>query len=90
MVHRATRRATPILAFTPIEIELLARTAAKKEQTKHGPAASLGDYLNQLARPGGYLNRSNGGPPGITVVWRGMARLMDIAFGFELASGTCG
>jgi len=90
MMQRATRRAAPTLVFTPLEVELLARTAAKKAQAKLGPAASLSDYLNQLARLGGYLNRSNDGPPGITVVWRGMARLTDIAFGYELASGTCG
>jgi hypothetical protein len=90
MMQRATRRAAPTLAFSALEVELLKQTAAKKAHTKLGPAASLNDYLNQLARLGGYLNRSSDGPPGITVVWRGMARLTDIALGYELASGNCG
>jgi len=46
--------------------------------------------LTQLARLGGYLNRSSDGPPGNTVMWRGMARLTDIALGYELAGGSCG
>jgi len=33
---------------------------------------------------GGHLNRNNDGPPGNTVIWRGMARLTDIEIGFQL------
>lgn len=90
MLQRATRHAVPKLAFTPLEVELLARTAGKRGGTDPARALSLNECLAQLARLGGYLNRSSDGPPGITVMWRGMARLTDIAIGYELASGSCG
>lgn len=80
----------PKLVFTPLEVELLARTAGKRGGTDPGRALSLNECLAQLARLGGYLNRSSDGPPGISVMWRGMARLTIIAFGYELAGGTCG
>lgn len=86
MLQRATSRAAPTLVFTELEIELLARV------TQRSPRAhrALGQDLLQLACLGGYLNRASDGPPGITVVWRGMARLTDIALGYEIARGTCG
>jgi hypothetical protein len=90
MMQRATRRAVPSLAFTALEIELLARTAARRDDLVRGADLSLHDCLAQLARLGGYLNRSSDGPPGNTVVWRGMARLTDIALGYELAGESCG
>ena len=39
---------------------------------------------------GDHLYRSSDGPPGNTVMWRGMTRLTDIALGYELAGGSCG
>jgi hypothetical protein len=90
MMQRATRRAEPSIAFTALEIELLARTDAKRDCSNRGADLSLRDCVAQLARLGGYLNRSSDGPPGNTVVWRGMARLTDIALGYELAGGSCG
>ena len=39
-------------------------------------AVSLGQALLLVARLGGYLNRSNDGPPGHQTVWEGYARLV--------------
>lgn len=85
MMQRATRRATPTLAFTTLEVNLLSRIGGK-DSTKPGRrAASLHFCLLQLARLGGYLNRRGDGPPGNTVMWRGMTRLTDVAIGYTLA-----
>jgi hypothetical protein len=53
-------------------------------------AGNLGDYLVRIARLGGYLARKNDGPPGNTVMWRGLSRLTDIQLGFLLARGDVG
>ncbi len=90
MMQRVTRRAAPRLAFTALEIELLARTAKRRTSSVSGANLSLHDCLVQLARLGGYLDRASDGPPGNTIMWRGMARLTDIALGYELAGGSCG
>jgi hypothetical protein len=50
----------------------------------------LSTYLIRIARLGGYLARSNDGPPGNTVMWRGLCRLTDIQLGFLLAKGDVG
>jgi len=34
-----------------------------------------------IAKLGGYLGRKSDDPPGIIVLWRGLTRLNDIAFG---------
>jgi hypothetical protein len=76
-------------AFTPLEIDLLHRTGGPSDSSKRMP---LGSCIVQLAKLGGYLARTRDPPPGITVIWRGMARLTDIELGFLLASRTpsCG
>jgi len=40
--------------------------------------------LHAVAKLGGYLNRENDGPPGNTVLWGGLSRLIDLHLGFEL------
>lgn len=90
MLRSATASAKPTLAFTPLEVDLLARAAAKSGRADPGQVLSLQECVVQLATLGGYLNRASDRPPGITVIWRGMARLTDIAFGYELAGGSCG
>jgi len=90
MMQRTTHRAAPGLAFTPLEIELLARAAGERQDFASGRDLSLQECLIQLARLGGYMNRARDKPPGNTVMWRGLARLSDIAIGYELRGGTCG
>ncbi|MER9151851.1 IS4 family transposase, partial [Mesorhizobium opportunistum] len=48
-------------------------------------------YLLQIAMLGGYLARKHDPPPGNMVVWRGMTRLHDTAFGISIGSSRrCG
>jgi len=49
------------------------------------PFLAPSDYLMALARLGDYLARTREPPPGHTVLWRGMVRLMDIELSYELA-----
>jgi hypothetical protein len=88
MMRRTTNRAAPSLAFTPLEIELLARTVEDGPKRTH--PRLLNHCLMQLARLGGYLNRAGDRPPGNTVMWRGLTRLTDIAIGYELGRDNCG
>ena len=53
----------------------------KKELPKKAP--SLGDFIKMVAAFGGYVNRKNEGPPGVKVVWKGMARMLDFALAWE-------
>lgn len=89
MPHRSMLKATPTRAFTPLEVELLERLGSGRSARSRAPP-SLQSSLLQLARLGGYLNRATDGPPGNTVLWRGMTRLADIALGFELATKDVG
>ena len=41
-------------------------------------------YLVEVAKLGGHLARTKDPPRGNLVVWRGLTRLTDILFGFEL------
>jgi hypothetical protein len=86
MVGRAAPRADARLAITAAELALLDRFApdlAAGERT-------LSAYVLKIARLGGYLARSRDPPPGNLVMWRGFARLADIALGAALASASPG
>jgi hypothetical protein len=81
MVARNCPEASPKLAFTQIEINLLDQLIKdKKDNSKKLPY-----YITKIARLGGYLARASDPPPGNLVIWRGFNRLTDIAFGFYLA-----
>lgn len=84
MLNRSTRHAKPTLAFTPIEVELLTYLTPERKQTHTQRSPTLQACLTQLARLGGYLNRTGDGPPGNTVIWRGLSRLTDIELGYLL------
>lgn len=53
----------------------------KKELPKEAP--SLGEFIKMIATLGGYVNRRSEGPPGVKVVWKGMARMIDFALAWE-------
>jgi hypothetical protein len=89
MLNRSTRHASPNLAFTPLEIDLLNRLASH-EARPPGRQHSLSGCVTQLARLGGYLARKGDAPPGNTVIWRGLARLTDIEIGFILGTQNVG
>lgn len=85
MINRSSPDVSPTTALTDIKIQLLDRllqdTAAQPKSSR-----SLSTYLVKVARLGGYLARSGDSPPGPTVMWRGVARLVDIELGFSLGS----
>lgn len=83
MMNRAAPDAVPRIALTELETKLLDHLVPDK---RPDPSRSngLGDYLLKIARLGGYLARAKDPPPGNTVMWRGMARLTDIALGAQL------
>ena len=89
MINRAAPQASPRLALDDDEIALLDRLRPARPATG-GVAASLGTYLIQIARLGGYLARAHDPPPGNTVMWRGWSRLMDIKLGATLSDPTYG
>ncbi len=89
MVRRSSPGAAPTLALTQLELELLDRMARDKPSASSQPK-DLSVYLVKIARLGGYLDRANDPPPGVIVMWRGLARLTDLAAGYSIASAKCG
>ena len=83
MVNRAVLNASPMLALTSLEIDLLDKL--DKQNNGHKNKKNLSYYIIQIAKLGGYLSRSNDGPPGNIVMWRGLSRLTDIRLGFDFA-----
>jgi hypothetical protein len=84
MLNRTCPDAEPGLALTHAEIELLDHLV--KDSKRSRKALPLSRYLEKIAQLGGYLARTSDAAPGNTVMWRGMRRLADMQFGFNLAS----
>ena len=89
MMNRSLPAASPTLAFTALEIQLLDRLV-KDQGIRRTQRKSLATYLTKLARLGGYLARASDAPPGNRVVWRGLSRLTDIELGFVIAAELVG
>jgi hypothetical protein len=53
----------------------------KKGLPKEAP--SLEEFIKMIATLGGYVNRKSEGPPGVKVIWKGMARMIDFALAWE-------
>jgi hypothetical protein len=87
MVSRESPQSPADIALTVSEMQRLDQLV--KDTTKSSQGAPLARYILKLAQLGGYLARANDPPPGHTVIWRGIRRLIDIQLGFELAE-TCG
>ncbi|KXU29599.1 transposase [Sphingobium sp. 22B] len=85
MMARTVPEASPTIVFTATEITILDRIIADSGNRGAKPG-TLQLYLNKLSRLGGYLSRMSDPPPGNTVVWRGLRRLIDIQIGAELAT----
>lgn len=43
----------------------------------------LGAFIEMIAKLGGYIKRANADPPGIKVMWKGMARMVDFSIAWE-------
>lgn len=84
MLNRTCPDAKPGIALTKAEIELLDHLV--KDSKRSRKSLPLARYLEKIAQLGDYLARTNDPAPGNTVMWRGMRRLADMQFGFNLAS----
>jgi Transposase DNA-binding/Transposase Tn5 dimerisation domain len=84
MLNRTDPDMPPDLALTQNEIDLLDKLVADKSE-KRPAIKTISRYLIKIARLGGYLARANDGPPGNTVIWRGLSRLVNVEF--VVASG---
>ena len=85
MMARAAPEEPPSIALTGVEIGILDDLVADagNRQCRKG---TLAFYIIKLARLGGYLARASDPPPGIIVIWRGLARLTDIELGAEIGA----
>jgi hypothetical protein len=88
MINRTAPTASPDIALTKDEIDLMDRIVIQR--TGQPPPRELSSYLIQIVRPGGYLARERDPSPGNTVIWRCWSRLMDMKLGVDLAGCTCG
>jgi hypothetical protein len=80
VLNRVVPEVAPRLALMDLEIDLLDELVQNK-----GPRSrrmrTLSHYLIKIARMDGYLARGHDPPPGNTVMWRELTRLMDIELG---------
>lgn len=83
MLNREAPKAPAAIVFTAIESAVL--DAIAKQKGRAPPRrATVADSLIAIARLGGYLARANDPPPGNKVLWRGLSKLADIAYGATL------
>jgi hypothetical protein len=90
MSSRTQPSASPELAFTLLEIELLDKLLPDSSDSGPPHNKGLSTYTAKLAKLGGYLARAQDGPPGNMVLWRGLSRLNDIQLGVFLAAQLVG
>ena len=81
MLNRTVPDASPVLAFTALEIRLLDQLA-KDKGIQRPQTKSISTYLTRIARLGGYLARASDAPPGNMVIW--------YRVGLRHGSSTCG
>lgn len=82
---RAAPEAPCTVAFSAAEWPILFRTRYATAPLPARPPP-LGQAVRWLARLGGYQDRAGDGEPGVKVLWRGLRRLEDITFGYQLAT----
>jgi hypothetical protein len=78
MLNRVVPDGSPRLALTTLETDLLDELVPDKDPRSRR-RKTLSHYLTKIARMGGYLARGPDPPPGNTVMWRGLTRLMDMS-----------
>lgn len=87
MLNRTNPKSSADAAFTAVEIAILNHLAGNPGRSA---PKNVSHYILALAKLGGYLHRKNDGPPGNTVLWRGLTRLTDIHLGVELGKKVVG
>jgi hypothetical protein len=85
MLNRVIPDGSPRLALTALEIDLLDELVQDKG-LRSRRRKTLSHYLTKVARIGGYVARGYDPPPGNTVIWRGLTRLMDIELGATIGA----
>lgn len=85
---RATRlahlaRSSPDLPasteFSRAEIRAMSSLTKRPKRSPTDPEPTLAEAVDMCARLGGYIGKSSGGPPGATVIARGLQRVVDVA-----------
>jgi hypothetical protein len=71
--------------FTQLEIDAVIALRRKRTRLKFGDVPNLETMVRLVAEAGGYTGKSSGGPPGPTVIARGLERL---AIAAEVLSST--
>ena len=89
LMNRIAPGASPGVALTPVETQVLDRVV-RNRATDTAQPASLSTYLLKIARLGGYLARAKDPPPGNAAMWRGLSRLTDIELGYYLGARLVG
>lgn len=75
--------------FSPAECEIL-KTRRNLRTGRENKTIQLKDAIGEVALLGGFLGRTNDGPPGATVIWRGLQRLTDIENEWQLLAKLVG
>ncbi len=83
ILNREAPKAPAAIVLTAIESAVLDAIAQQKDRAPPR-RATVADSLIAIARLGGYLARANDPPPGNKVLWRGLSKLADIAYGATL------
>lgn len=65
--------------FSQTEIDAAIVLRRKRTKLRLGDVPSLGDMVRMVADLGGYTGKSSGGPPGATVIGRGLERVIFAA-----------
>lgn len=81
MIYRTNPNTPAEAVFTREELAILNHFCHRPNHATHKKVAHC---LRGVAQLGGYLNRKHDGPPGNTVIWRGITRLTDIQLGMQI------
>ena len=89
LMNQLAPDASPLVASTTVETRM-PDTLIPERKAKRERNGTLSRYLTKIARLGGYLARSKDPPPGNMVMWRGLARLIDIELGYLVVTKLVG
>jgi hypothetical protein len=70
--------------FSRDEIDAVLLLKKKRAKYRMGEDPPLGDLVRLIADLGGYTGKSSGGPPGATVIGRGLDKIASLAEGLRL------
>lgn len=83
MARGGRRYLSALEAFSQIELDVLFLKVNRRRMPKNSEL-TMEEAIILVARLGGYLNRKNDPPPGMTVIWRGWTRMMEAIDDFML------